>query len=268
MEYKLIASDIDGTLLDSNEKISEENRRAIIDIQKRGIKFVLASGRPSYGMFSIARELEMEKWGGYIVSFNGGEVIDCSNHKIICREALTGENVREIYRTSKEIGIDMVLYHNDTVYGTDDLIKIEADLCKMKFIKFDDIDKLEEKIITNSTKCMFISDEKSIKKAEVLMKKKYGDSYFISTSKPIFLEIANKNVNKGKALKKLGEIIGISTEEMIAIGDGENDISLLEVAGMPAAVKNAVPKLKKIAKFESTSNNESALSTLIGDFFE
>jgi phosphatase yidA len=99
------------------------------------------------------------------------------------------------------------------------------------------------------------------------MKSKYGNDYFIAISKPIFLEIANKNINKGKTLRKLGELTGIKMEEMIAVGDSYNDIPLLEVVGMPVAVANANDEIKAMSKFESTSNNDDALKTVIEKFF-
>ena len=115
---------------------------------------------------------------------------------------------------------------------------------------------------------MFIAEPEEIKKADKIMKEKFGEEYFFATSKPIFLEIANKNVNKGKSIVRLGEIIGIKAEEMIAIGDGENDRTLLEKVGMPAVVANAKDSLKEIAKFVSSSNEEDGLKTLINEFFK
>ena len=107
-----------------------------------------------------------------------------------------------------------------------------------------------------------------VKKAEVRMKEKYGNEYFIATSKPIFLEVANVLVNKGKTLKKLGELLGISTEEMIAVGDSGNDAALLETVGMPVAVENATPEIKELSKFVVRENNDDALDDVIHHFFE
>ena len=115
---------------------------------------------------------------------------------------------------------------------------------------------------------MLISEPDRIKEAEKHMKSKYENEYFIAISKPVFLEIANKNVNKGKTLRILGELTNIKMEEVIAVGDSYNDIPLLEVAGMPVAVSNANEEIKKISRFESTSNNDDTLKTVIERFFE
>ena len=95
------------------------------------------------------------------------------------------------------------------------------------------------------------------------MKEKFGNDYFFATSKPIFLEIANKNVNKGKSIVRLGEIVGIKTEEMIAIGDGENDISMLQSAGYSIVMGNATDKVKEHADFITKSNIEDGVAYAI-----
>lgn len=269
MKYKLIATDMDGTLLTDEHKISDGNKESIINIQKKGVKFVLASGRPSFSMFDSAKELKMDELGGYILSFNGGELIDCTTNKVIFSLGLDENNLREIYEFSKKVNLPMVVYIGDTLYGTEltEYVQEEVDMTGMKFEKFDNIDSLKEKGITSSTKSMLIGSADKISKAEIEMKKLHGNDYFIAISKPIFLEIANKKVNKGKTLIKLGEILGIKSDEMIAVGDGGNDLPLLEVVGMPVAVENAIPAIKEIAKFESSHHMEDALKTLIEHFF-
>ena len=253
MKYKLIATDMDGTLLNDEHLISEGNIEAIKEIQKKGVKFVLASGRPSFAMFEYAKELEMARYGGYVLAFNGGQLID----------------IRKIYELSCEIEIPMALYGEDTVYASKDTenTRFEAKLCGMKFREFGSLEELDGYGIKETTKCMLISDPEKVKKAEEHMKSKYGNEYFIAISKPVFLEIANKNINKGKTLRQLGELTGIGMEEMIAVGDSYNDIPLLEVVGMPVAVSNANEEIKAKSKFESTSNNDDALKTVIENFF-
>ena len=125
-----------------------------------------------------------------------------------------------------------------------------------------------KKGIDKTTKCMIIGTPEEVLIAEEHMNKVHGNDYFIAISKPIFLEIANKNVDKGKTLKKLGEIENIKPEEMIAVGDSANDKPLLKLVGMPVAVENAIPEIKSISKFISTSNVEHGLKTVIEKFFE
>ncbi|BBM35579.1 Cof-type HAD-IIB family hydrolase [Pseudoleptotrichia goodfellowii] len=269
MDYKLIATDMDGTLLNDRHLISEGNVQAIKEVQKKGVKFVLASGRPSFAMLNYAKKLEMDKNEGYVLAFNGGQLINMSDGKVMFHEGLNKEDIEKVYNASKEIGLPMVLYAGDTVYanGNSEYVQFEVNQCEMKFVEFKSLEELYGYGIKETTKCMIIGNGESVKKAEKYMKSKYEKDYFIAISAPIFLEIANKNINKGKTLKKLGEITGIDTSEMIAVGDSYNDAPLLEVVGMPVAVENAVPKIKEMSKFESTSNNNDALKTVIEEFF-
>ncbi len=269
MKYRMIATDMDGTLLNDEHELTEGDIQSIVDIQKKGIRFVLASGRPSFAMIKQAKQLEMDKYKGYILAFNGGELIDMSTGRVIFNEGLNMNDIEIIYNASVKTGVPIVLYAGDTVYATEDteFTRYEADQCDMKFEKFDTPGELVKMGIITTTKCMFVGNPEKIKEAEEYMKEKHGKDYFIAISKPIFLEVANKNVNKGKTLKKLGEIENISTEEMIAVGDSGNDIPLLEIVGMPVGVENAIPEIKSIAKFQSVNNNEDALKTVIERFF-
>ena len=252
MNYKLIATDMDGTLLDEEHGITRENVEAIVKVQReKGVKFVLASGRPSYAMLEYAKELQMDEYEGYVLAFNGGELIDMKTNEVIFHEGLEKKDIENVYKVSKEINVPMILYVGDTIYGTEatEGVMYEADQCKMKFQKFEALKELEKFGVTKTAKCMIVGNPELVKNAEKYMKKLYGNDYFIAISKPIFLEIANKNVNKGKTLARLGKILQIKTEEMIAVGDKVLYIRLLETVGMPVAVANAPEEIKNLSKF-------------------
>ena len=168
MEYKLIATDMDGTLLNDEHFTSAGNIEAIKEIQKKGVKFVLASGRPSFAMFEYAKELEMARYGGYVLAFNGGQLIDMKDGKMIFHEGLDWEDIRKIYELSCEIEIPMVLYGDDTVYASKDTenTRFEAKLCGMKFTEFGSLEELKGYGIDKTTKSMLISDPETVKKAE------------------------------------------------------------------------------------------------------
>lgn len=269
MSYKLIATDMDGTLLNSKNKISKGNKQSIINIQKQNIKFVLASGRPSYSMYKYAKKLHMHNLGGYIISFNGGELIDVAKNEVIFSQGLEKEDMEIIYENSKKLNLAMVLYNEDLVYSSKDNanVRIETNLNGLSLKTFSSLEELFNLGIDKTVKCMMIGDPEDVKSAESFMKEKYGNEYFIATSLPMFLEIANKNVSKGKTLERLGNLLNIKTSEMIGIGDGGNDKALLETVGMPSAVENAIDEIKNIAKFISTNHNEDAIKNLIHNFF-
>ena len=158
MDYKLIATDMDGTLLDDKHLISEGNIQAIKDVQKNGEKFVLESGRPSFAMMNNAKNVEMDKNGGYVLAFNGGQLIDLANEKVIFHEGLNKEDIEKVYNVSKEIGLPMVLYAGDTVYanGNSEYVQFEVIQCEMKFVEFKSLEELYGYGIKETKKCMII----------------------------------------------------------------------------------------------------------------
>lgn len=270
MEYKLIATDMDGTLLNDSHQVTEKNVEAIRKVQEKGIKFVLASGRPTFAMHKFAEILNMKENGGYLISFNGGQIVDLATNETIFHQGFDRKDIELLYNEAMEMGMSFILYGSDTIYGNElnEYTGVEYELTGMKFEKIDSLADLDKFGIERTTKCMILGSPEEVKKAEVRMKEKYGNKYFIATSKPIFLEVANVLVNKGKTLKKLGELLGISTEEMIAVGDSGNDAALLETVGMPVAVENATPEIKELSKFVVRENNDDALDDVIHHFYE
>ena len=110
MKYKMLVTDVDDTLLTDNHEITKENKDAILKLQEAGIKFVLASGRPTEAMLEIAKELELEKYNGYVAGYNGGEIMDMSTGKIISRSGLKRDELLEIYELSKDIDLKFITY--------------------------------------------------------------------------------------------------------------------------------------------------------------
>ena len=102
MKYKLLVLDLDGTLTNSRKEISQRNRETLIALQKKGTKLVLASGRPTYGIAPLADELQINKFGGYILSYNGGEITDWKTKKMLFAKLLPDEVVPALYESAPE----------------------------------------------------------------------------------------------------------------------------------------------------------------------
>ena len=134
-------------------------------------------------------------------------------------------------------------------------------------MKWKEINSFDELPIEKSIKCMILGEPKKLTAVQKKLQEKYKQDYVINISKPIFLEFTKKGINKGESLKRLCDMLGISTEEMICVGDSFNDMTMLEVAGLPVAVENAREEIKAISKFITTSNDNHALKTLIFKYF-
>lgn len=265
VKYKMIVTDLDDTLLNSKKQVSPIDKEAIMKAQKAGIKFILASGRPTFAMKELAQELKLADYGSYILSFNGSIITECSTGKNITEESLTKEDIHLMYDFSKKHNTHILTYINDEIISetNSEYIDVEVNLTKMNHRKVEDFKKIVDR---DAVKCMLLEEPSYLKKVEEELKKEYGNKYSIAISKPFFLEVTKLGVDKGTAVKKLADILGIKIEEVIAAGDSFNDLPMLKAAGTSIAVANAQPEIKEIVDFVVSSNDEGGMAELINKF--
>lgn len=263
--YKLIATDMDGTLLTNKSLIPENNKDAIIKAQQKGCKFALASGRPIEAMKSFAKELKMKDYEGYIVAFNGGQIFDCKTEETIFLKGLSREDVIYFYNLAKKLGVTIVTYIDKFIYTDciNEYSKIESRITKLELKEIEDIYKLD---LCAVVKCMFISSESKIKQCYDKLAKEIGDKYYLAISDPHFIEIANKDISKGVAIKKICDIININLNDVIACGDSYNDLAMLEEVGLPVAAGNSNEDIKKKCKYTAVTNEDGVLADVIDKF--
>lgn len=266
--YKLIAIDLDGTLLDKNKNISEGNSKAIKEACEKGIDVVICSGRIYKGAMIFARMLALKS-----------EVISCNG--AIIRDSVTGRtifskniHVQDSLRILEFLSKTNVYYHayvSDTMfakergYGTVFYENINMTMPEEHRIDIRSLDGLEDLIKNDQkgvTKFVVASDNLDYL-AEVRQKiNNMADVDCMSSNFDNF-EVVRKGVSKGEALKRLCEIKGIKPEEVIAIGDNENDLSMFEFAGTSVAMGNASERIKFCADFVTLSNVENGVAHAI-----
>ena len=247
MNYQLLALDLDGTLTNSRKEITPSTRDALIDIQKNGKKVVLASGRPSQGVLPLAEELHLGDYGSYILSYNGGRITDCRSGEIIYSKYLPNDVAAPLLEIVKKYpGIDILAYTDTKLISGGDTNEYSE---KESFINHMPITKVDD----------FVS---YITEAE-----KHFHSYLsIYCSDPFFLEIMPQGIDKAHSLTKLLTSIGLSTDAMICCGDGYNDLTMIETAGLGVAMANAQPLVKKSADYITKSNDEDGVLHVINEF--
>ncbi|WP_448821014.1 Cof-type HAD-IIB family hydrolase [Cetobacterium sp.] len=262
MKYKMIVSDLDDTLLNSHGKISDKDKEAIIKAQENGVIFVLASGRPTYAMRDLAQELKLDKFGSFILSYNGSIITNCKTNQNISEETLTKEDIHLLYDFSKKNNVEIITYLDDSIVSEDysSYIEVEVELTKMPFEK---VKNFKATIDKDCVKCILLAEPKYLKQVEEKLKDELGNEFSISISKPFFLEVTKLGIDKGSSLLKLAKKLGIAQNEIIAIGDSYNDLPMLKIVGMPTCVGNAKSEIKNICKFISTSNNNSGVAGII-----
>lgn len=268
MKYKLIALDLDGTLKNSNNEITSKTKEALIKAQELGIKIVLASGRPTPGLRHEADELELEKYGGYILSFNGARVVDVKTKETVYEQTLTVEEAIKAYKRSKEFNLACMTYEDDVILTEDiddEYVCVEA---KINDIQKRKVNSFTEHLKDPIHKVLLTGKPDYVASIEEEFKEPFKNDLSIYRSAPFFIEIMAKGIDKAASLDRLALSLGIKQEEVIAFGDGYNDLSMIEYAGMGVAMDNAVEGVKNRANIITKSNDEDGIAYTLSQLIE
>lgn len=264
--YRAIALDLDGTLTNHDKEVTPITRQALMRAQKDGAHIILASGRPTYGIAPIADHLEIDKYNGYVLSYNGGKIVNWQTKEELYSNHLPNNVIPILYNYAKENGYALLGYAGKeiiTEMPDDKYVKEESRINKMEIRK---VDNLLESLESNPTKLLMTGDASLMIKAEEELAEIVGNRMDVFRSAPFFIELVPKGIDKAQSLNRLLELIGLSTNDMIAFGDGYNDLSMLKLAGVGVAMANAVPEVRAEADFITKSNEEDGVAFAIEKF--
>lgn len=267
MEYQLLALDLDGTLTNSKKEISEPTVEALIDIQRDGKKVVLASGRPTQGVIPLAKQLHLQDYGSYILSFNGGRITDCRSEQVIYSKTLPDDVTAPLYHIVKKYaGTDILTYTAENILSgikPNEYTELESRINKMPIIQTKDF---ASEITEPVNKLLVTGDPNIIQRIKKEAEEFFRSYLYIYCSEPFFLEIMPPRVDKAHSLLKLLTSIGLSPEQMICCGDGYNDLTMIETAGLGVAMENAQPLVREKADYITKSNDEDGVLHVINQF--
>lgn len=264
----VLVLDIDGTLTNSKKEITERTKNAVIDTMKRGHKVILASGRPTYGMHRYEKELELKENGGFLLSFNGGRIVDCTSGRVVYQKTLPKQVIPRLYDFAIDNDCGLITYENENIIlGTrmDDYIGIESRINGMEVKK---VENFVEYVDFDVNKCLMTALPEKAEKYVELLQEEFGDILSIYRSEPFFIEIMPKNIDKAKSLDRMLSSVGLYRENTICCGDGYNDISMIQYAGIGVAMENAQEKVKDSADFITRSNDMDGIVVVIDKFIE
>lgn len=265
MSYNLIALDMDGTLCDDNKVIPKENIDAIIKLQQMGKKVVIATGRPESGILPFIEELELKKYGGYVMSYNGGRIYDVKNDKILYNCDFPMEKLKDVMDVVKDSTITVSSPLDKKIVAgnaLNDYSYTESRIVGLPFEFYDDL--LEQDLQMN--KLLLIDEPDIIGKYYPIIREKFEPELHVFLSEPYFLEITPPDIHKGHGLRALQKITGIPASEMIAMGDSFNDIEMLSVAGLGVAMQNCKDGVQQYADMVTVTNNECGVAKIIKEF--
>ena len=264
MKYKLLVLDVDGTLLNSEGVLSKRTIMTLRKVQQTGIHIVLASGRPTYGILSVARQLDFATYGGYIISYNGAQIIDARDGRILFEKRVNPEMLPFIERKAAQYGFDLFTYDEDYIISTSDTnshILREAEVNGMKVRK---TEHFSIEVDFCPAKCMLVNDNpEAIAELEEKWRKRLYGELDVLLSETYFLEVVAPNVNKANTLGVLMEMLGVNTEEVIAIGDGVCDVGMIQQAALGIAMGNAVDSVKRCADAVTLTNDMDGVAVAL-----
>lgn len=264
--YRAIALDLDGTLTNHEKVVTPKTREALLKAASEGAVIILASGRPTYGIEPVAECLKLNQRGGYILSYNGGNIVNAQTGEKLFSQFLPDEVIPELYAYAKEHDHALLGYAGNeiiTEMPDDEYVKEESRINKMNIRK---VDNLFEALEPHPTKLLMTGDPTLMLKAEEELVEKLGDRMDIFRSAPFFLELVPKGIDKAKSLTRLLAKINLTPADLIAFGDGYNDLSMLKLAGMGVAMENAAPEVRAEADYVTLSNEEDGVAAALEHF--
>lgn len=262
MKYRLIATDMDGTLLLPDNTISQPTMQAIEKARQKGVVFTLSTGRPVQGVKKYIDQLGLDC---PVITYNGAVVVHSRTGQILFSQDMDREDARLVYNLALEKGVMFILWSKNRLYVSEMSEKTEfyEQIVSTKAELLTDFDSLLEDGITK----FLWYDEPEILDGYINQLKHcpLKDTTFIK-SRAYFMEFFSAQTSKAVAMEKLGEYYGISRQEMIAIGDQTNDLSMIEYAGLGVAMGNAVDSVKKAADHITATNTEDGVAQVIEKF--
>lgn len=264
MKYKLLVLDVDGTLLNDEKEITPRTLAALLKVQQMGVHIVLASGRPTYGILPVAKKLELGNYGGYILSYNGGQIINAQNGEVLFERRINPEMLPYLEKKARKSGFTLLTYDEDRIitdHADNAHVQEEALLNGMRI---EEETEFSIAIDFAPSKCMLVSDdEQALIGLEEHWRKRLNGTLDVFRSERYFLEVVPCSIDKANTLGILMEKLKVKAEEVMAIGDGVCDFSMIQMAGLGVAMGNAQDSVKICADMITASNEEDGVAIAV-----
>lgn len=258
---KLIAIDMDGTLLNQRKQLLEETKLYFKDFHKKGIEtlLVLCTGRPESGIRPYLKDLGYLEENHYIISQNGANIYESLNGKRVMDAFLDSEEIQKWIELGKKHGVSVMGAGVDYYYSFDEEPTewMEFDV-KIVNGSLKRISK-EESLSTKFYKLLLLGDGEQVNEFEKVIPEEWRNEFYVVRSQKYLIEVLTKGVNKAFGLEKLANKLGIQPSEISAIGDAANDIEMLEYAGLAIAMGNASEEVKAIADIVTDTNENNGV---------
>lgn len=265
-KYQLLAVDIDGTLIRSDQTISPRTRTALIRAQEQGTQVVITTGRPTFGAAPFADELRLADFGSHVISFNGSKIYNWATKECIHSVLLDKDIKPYVCDCTRRNGFQVIAYIGENVVAEDpnnEYVKFSSARNKMPIRQvhnfLTDTDNAQPKFL-------IVGNPEPLHTLELEMAEHLKGKAEVYRSEPFFLEIVPHGIDKATGLSVLCSKLGISKDAIIAFGDGFNDVSMIEYAGLGVAMGNAQQVVKDHADYIALSNEEDGIAETVEKF--
>lgn len=269
MSYPLLALDLDGTLTNGQKVITPRTLAALQAAQERGTRLVLASGRPTRGIAPLAEQLDLARYGGYVLSYNGGKIIEWDSQRVVHEQTLTLDLVRRLYAYAQREDLPLVTYSTTgiiTDHVGNEFLDEEARINQMPVEHVPNFLEAVEALPFLPTKCLIAGPPDRLAALTEEMRQAFEGEMEVFRSAPFFIELPPLGIDKALSLQRLLEHLGLNAAQLMACGDGYNDLSMLRLAGCSVAMANAEEEVKAAAHHITTSNEEDGVGVAVERF--
>ena len=269
MDCRLIALDLDGTLNNSKGRITPRTKQALIQAQEKGAKIVLASGRPLPGLYQNARELEFDRFDGYLLCFNGARICTWKEKQIIYDQTMSPGMAQLVYDYNRRNDYNMVImsYEGEDVLAEDANAYRVQEEAALNHMNVRVVPSVRDTLRRPVNKLLFAAAPDYLADIEMEFKRPFVGQLSIYRSAPFYLEVMATGIDKARSMERLAKHMEIDRKQIIAFGDGYNDLTMIEYAGVGIAMGNAVDELKKKADGITASNDEDGIALALEEYF-
>ena len=262
MPYKLVALDLDETLLNAEFKISPRNREAIRRVVEKGVLVTIATGRMYRSARRYAGELEIDL---PLILYHGAMIREAVSGEMIRYSPVPAELAMEILQFTAAENYHVNLYIDDRLYvhAENDESRYYQTIAPIPVEPVGDLSVFLEQKGLEPAKLSIINRDERMEGLQHFLEEKYAGRLTVLQSRPHFLEITSTEATKGQALKYLGDMQNIEVKDIVAIGDSYNDIDMIRFAGMGVAMANAPAAVQAVADFITHSNVEDGVATFL-----
>ena len=266
MQYKVLALDLDGTLTNNAKVITPRTKAALQAAADRGVRIVLASGRPTVGIEPLAKELELDRRGGCILSYNGGKIIDCKTGETLVQYEFPPELIDPVCTFARYWNVMPLTYDAKGIVTEDAANPYVGEEARINKIPARQVENLPAEIQWPINKLLLVGDPVDMPHVEELMQQEFAGKLSICRSQPFFIETMPLGVGKDTSLEMLLRAKGLAAANLMACGDGWNDLPMIRYAGMGVAMGNAVPEVKQAAKYVTADNEHDGVGLAVEKF--